>query len=662
MFCRVQTVLFFFAAVVLRSSAAELPAAWANVQTFQVEKSGLAKVDLPLETLNAARPYLEDLRLYDDTGKEIPFLVERPIRTVRQTRPAGDLRIEVAVDQTLVRFASESAQPLSGITLVTPAREFIKAVMIEASSEGQAWVNLARGQPVFRQSGGADQLFMPLPRGPWRFFRLTLDDRRSPPIPVTGIQLHEADPVPVPEIPVDIKLIEREEILGETRVTLQVPAANLTLAGLALETPDVLFTRPVALSVRQFQDQDIKEKLLYQATIFRVAIDSQTSISNVAFASDLTMPSREVLLRIDNGDSPPLKIAGFNAQRRPVYVVFLAPQVGNYHFLSGNPQCALPRYDLASQKAQLTSAVLLSKPPQNLQPNPAYKPVEAIPEISLGSAIDSSSWKCRKLVPIVRAGTYQVDLDLEVLSRTRSLHDVRLLAGDRQLPYILERTSIHRALNPEVKAVDDPKRPKVSRWELILPFPRLPVMKLSWATDSPYFRRNVQVYEEIEDNLGAPQKLFHAQTLWVKSLEQPSGLLALNLNPPQANRLILEIDNGDNPPIQLKNIQAWYPLTRLLFKAPAHATNLHLYFGNPEAPPPQYDLELVASQLLATDKTKTTLGKEEILRADSWIEGIKTKQRATALFWIVLVVVVLGLLYLIAKLLPQSDSPHKPAG
>jgi len=34
---------------------------------------------LPVETLDAARPALEDLRLYDDAGNEVPYLIERPV-------------------------------------------------------------------------------------------------------------------------------------------------------------------------------------------------------------------------------------------------------------------------------------------------------------------------------------------------------------------------------------------------------------------------------------------------------------------------------------------------------------------------------------------------------------------------------------------------------
>ena len=61
------------------SAAAGLPAEWQHEQPFNVPAPGLVKLNLPVETLDAARPALEDLRLYDDAGNEVPYLIERPV-------------------------------------------------------------------------------------------------------------------------------------------------------------------------------------------------------------------------------------------------------------------------------------------------------------------------------------------------------------------------------------------------------------------------------------------------------------------------------------------------------------------------------------------------------------------------------------------------------
>ncbi len=114
----------------------------------------------------------------------------------------------------------------------------------------------------------------------------------------------------------------------------------------------------------------------------------------------------------------------------------------------------------------------------------------------------------------------------------------------------------------------------------------------------------------------------------------------------------MEIQNGDNPPIELKDFQMFYPVTRLLFKTQT-GDELLLYYGNPEASAPRYDLSLVAGQILAADKSSASLGAEMQLKQGSWNERQPTG-RAGVFFWGALALVVVVLLALISRLLPKS--------
>ena len=126
-------------------------------------------------------------------------------------------------------------------------------------------------------------------------------------------------------------------------------------------------------------------------------------------------------------------------------------------------------------------------------------------------------------------------------------------------------------------------------------------------------------------------------------------------SPPGSDTLVLETHNGDNPPIDLEKFQAFYPATRILFKAQP-ADELVLYYGNPRAASPRYDLSLVAGQLLAADQAEATLAAEEQLKK-SWGEGHRPGTGGF-LFWGMLAVVVVVLLIIISRLLPQSPRPE----
>ena len=646
------------AACVLSIQAAPLPAEWPHEQHFEVPAPGLVKLSLPPATLDAARPVLEDLRLYDDAGAEVPYLIERPRPSNKITQTAKSFQVSVDAATTVLTIESGLAQPLDGVTLETPASTFLKAVQIEGSADGRRWQTLTTGQPIFRQHGGASQLRLAFPPGRWPWLRLTVDDQRSQPIPFTSARVHAAAMEPVPAEIVSVTNTARYENPGETRLTLNLGAANLDLATVEVDATDPLFTRPVTLAVPQVTEDTIREQPLAHGVIYRVAVEGQPVSSNLTVAVEAAVHSRELVLLIDNQDSPPLRIDAVRAERRPAYLVFLARAAGTYHLLSGNPRCAAANYDLAALGANLKSAAASPLTVSPVADNPSYRAPEVLAGIQEGgSALDISAWKFRKPVNLSRPGAQRIELDLDVLSHAQpGFSDLRLLRTGKQLPYILQDTSIRRALTPTVTPATDKKDPTLSRWIIKLPRNGLPITRLSCTARTPVFQRDVTLYEDLRDERGDTYRRTLGGAPWVQTPGRASKEFTLTLDAaPRSDTLVLETHNGDNPPIELEKFQAFYPATRVLFKAQP-ADELLLYYGNPQAASPRYDLSLVAGQLLAADQAEATLAAEEQLKT-SWGEGHRPG-KGGIVFWGILAVVVVALLIIISRLLPQSPRPE----
>lgn len=662
----------FCAMIGAAALAAPLPPDWQHVQTVQVDQNGLLKVGVPLETLDAARPDLADLRLYDDAGREVPFRIERPTPAPRAIRAAKNFRVTLSGKATVATFDTDLQQSVDRISLETPARDFIKAVTIEASNDGKTWQSVIRDQPVFRRNG-ASRMHVEFPPVVWTHWRVTIDDRRVEAIPLTGATLHAADPTPAPATTMDIRLVERDESAGQTRLTLLAAGARVTLAGIQIEAADPLFTRAATLAYRDYVEGEVRETVLARGTIYRVALEGQPAAASLSIAAQVTVPTRELILTIENGDSPPLNITAVRATRRPVYIAWLAAEPGAFHFLSGNSKCAAPRYDLAALGANVTARLVQPRSGVALSPNPSYRATETLPELQdLGTFIDLAKWKFRKHVEVAKPGVQQLELDLETLSRAaRGFEDLRLVrletlrrpgeltgklqevGGGQQIPYLLERTTITRSLTPEIEKADDPKRPSVSRWRIRLPHPSLPVTQLICDADAPFFQRSLTVTEQVPDERGNPHSVHHASATWTRTLDRRKDKLVLPLSPPAGDTLLLEIENGDNPPLAPKNFALRYPATRMVFKTlPGGATLL--YYGNPQASRPRYDIDLVARQLLASEKSKATLSPGEALKKSRWSDGGSLSGKAGWIFWAVLAVVVVALLFVIARLLPKS--------
>jgi hypothetical protein len=650
------TPLFVLAAAVL---ATDSFSDWRYRQELTVPRAGLVKISLPPETLGAARPGLEDLRLLDDQGREVPFLIQRVTRAEPRARNPSSFQSALVSNATIITLETGLTQPVHGVTLDTPAASFIKAVRVEGATDQTQWKTLAQGLPIFRQPGLPGHLFVAAPPGPWSWLRLTVDDRRSEPIPFTGAQVHAAAEA-APAEPLPVAIGERSESAGQTRLTLSLPAANLRLANVVIEASDPLFTRTVVVATRRVEADAIKEVSLARGAIYRVAVEGQASSAQSEVSVEALLSTRECLLLIHNQDSPPLQITGVRATRRPVYLVFLASRAGAYQVLSGNRQCPAPRYDLTALADRLKDLVVSSlalTPPAD---NPAYRTPEALPTVEpMGTLLEVSAWKYRKPLKLARAGVQQLDLDLDVLGHAQAgLADLRLLRDDRQLPFVREHTSLTASLAPEVALLPDPKRPALSRWSITLPLGRLPVNRLLCSSTSPLFQRDVALYEEVTDSRGTPYRRQLGQARWVQRPDQTARRLDLDLtSAPETPVLFLETDNEDNPAIKLERFELLYPIERICFKAPT-LEPVYLYYGNSGALAPQYDLSLVADQLLAAEKAPAKLGPEQQLKRSSWSEKLGGGGTGV-IFWVALGLVVVGLLAMIARLLPKSP-PSSP--
>jgi hypothetical protein len=196
----------------------------------------------------------------------------------------------------------------------------------------------------------------------------------------------------------------------------------------------------------------------------------------------------------------------------------------------------------------------------------------------------------------------------------------------------------------------------LSRWIIHLPRAGLPLMRLTCATKTPLFQREMSLYEELADERGDKYRHTLGSSSWEQTPERKSKEFSLTLDgAAQSDTLFLETENGDNPPIELEKFTAFYPATRLLFKAKPD-DGLFLYYGNPRGSPPRYDLSLVADQLLAADKKTASLSDEQQLKKSSWREN-EVPGKGGIVFWGILAVVVVVLLIIISRLLPKSPPP-----
>jgi hypothetical protein len=639
------------------SLAAMTPSEWRLSQALDVPAAGLVRVSVPAETLDAARPDLADVRITDSAGREVPYLIDRPMPRRESALRSMELRTALEPATTRITLTTGTRSMLKGVTFETPPGiEFIKAVRVEGSHDGATWLQLATDKPIFRMAGGAANPGVSFSEGVWEFLRLTIDDSRTPAVPFTGVLLQVAE-TGAPVEPLPIKIKARDESSGVTRLSVDLGAMNLTVASLGIEPTDSVFVRPVTVSVPELANDDIREQMICTGLVYRMDLNGKAE-SNVEVPIDIQIPGREVIVLIDNGDSPPLIINGLHGTRRMINLVFFAREPGRYQLLSGNSQCLAPRYDLSELGDQLKSAGGVEVRPGPLIAIADYKQPDNLAALPLtGAKIDVGAWKFRKSIQLSKLGAQQLELDPDVLARSaQDQRDLRVVVEDRQLPFLLERPSISRSLALASGTADDPKKQTLSRWSLKLPQAGIPITRITCVADSALFEREMRLWEETADDRGDKfhRELGHAA--WKKVPGGTTQEFAIHVNvAPRSGTLFLETDNGDNPAIKLRDFRGHYPVSRVVFTAASDSTQpIWIYYGNPDAASPRYDVALIADQLLRAERAPAALGQPQNMHSKT--ERIIRTLSGSSLyiFWGVLAIVVIALLLLISRLLPKT--------
>lgn len=654
-------MLWWITLLLFTARAAE--SEWKFSQEVRTDQGGFVRTALPLDTISEAKPDLGDLRLRDPFGQEAAFLLERPTPAPERWWSVTDFNTVLQERRTIVSGTSpprESSGRLDQLRLETPAPNFLKAVTVEGSRDGTRWEPLARGRPVFRQSNGPENVDLALPKNYWPRLRITLDDTKSPPIPITGLQIRSIAEESRDRFRIEPAILDVSTVGGRTDVRLRLPAANVWIASVTIEADDPVFMRRVTLLTRRLAKGRMEEQVLGTQTLYRIADDGNGVDEKRQMTMTAQVLGREAVLRVDNGDNRPINITRVSMEAIPVYMIFYGPPNTVYNLLVGNPLASAKTYDVSSLKERLPAAGFHEGSIRALTPNPVFKAAEALPGVSgEGQPLDVSGWGYRKKILRRQSGIQHTELDLETLAHAeKSLDDLRLVREGRQVPFILDATDIISRFAPTAIPIESPE-PGKSRWVITLPFPALPITALRCSSKAVLFQRPVQVFEEVPDERGGKFRRRLGTAQWKHALDQPDEPLIVKFfATPQSRQMTLEVEDRDNRPIDLSDFHCEYQSPRLLYKT-SFEGDLYLYYGRADAQRPQYDLSLAARELLSAPAAEAPLSTEEALKGRSPFEAWLPTGATKYIFWGAMALVVVVLLGVIAKLLPAEKSGDK---
>lgn len=660
------------------AAAADLDAsraAWRFRRDVRIApRDGFAALALPPELLPHAAPDLRDLRLVDQGGTDVPYVLDRRgERVTARVHPgalvdAGREPIGPSDDRTARAYWTVdlgAPRAFDTIALELAGTDFAKHVRVEASPDQASWRTLHDGAPVFARAWHGrvrhTSIALDAPETA-RYLRFTTrDDRESPPVEITGATASWVRRAPGEtwSRPAGLQPVARGRV---SRYRLEVPS-GLPLETVTVDAADAAFSRRMVL-VDSAPGQ--AERVIGDATLYRVRLPEE-DLSGEQRTLVATDPPRSGALFLDvyDGDSPPLRGLRATASGTATRLVFAAAVVPVALYY-GNDVTRAPVYDLAALQARLAATADLAA--AELGPERANAAFARPAPLALGglrgAEVEPSRWRfARALETRGPDDLYVTTLAPSDLGRLRpDLGDLRVVdAGARQVPYILEPSAAEVPVPLEVEPLGGAAGGRVSRYRLRAASgrggerPSLPLHGLEIDVPEAFFDRRVRVRLPAEGQRRGVLADAAVQRRPATGGEAPPPV-RLEWPPTFARELELEVDEGDNASLTLAAVLGLVRVPRITF--PASEGAYRVLLGNPAAERPRYDLAGLRAEVLAFSAVPVV--PQDAVANGAYRRGVGEYLEdapPTLVLWGTLVVAVLGLGWLTARVLR-----HPPAG
>ncbi len=238
--------------------------------------------------------------------------------------------------------------------------------------------------------------------------------------------------------------------------------------------------------------------------------------------------------------------------------------------------------------------------------------------------------------------------DIQTASR-RHLQDLRLADSEgRQVPFLLRRTRVDPKVTIDFNAVERKEDGGISRLVVPLADPEVDVATVTLETSATAFRRRVTLRRP------AASRLEPLRSVSWNGSDRP-GVLGIAVDSVVGDQLIIEIDNGDDPPLPVTGVSVSRPGWEMVAVVPEGGATL--YVGDASRAPADFDVQLYADDL--TDRASATATVGPLVEQAP--PPLALVDRA-ALFagLVVLVGGLAGLTVRLVRSVPEVDPPDDP--
>ena len=319
-----------------------------------------------------------------------------------------------------------------------------------------------------------------------------------------------------------------------------------------------------------------------------------------------SQPDRDDLRVVDqNGEEVPYKL--ISGPVKEIKADSYSPQLLNNNFVSGEQSSVV--LDMGGD-GKIVDRIRILTDSENFQRN-----------VKILGSDDRTDWKTLKDDAYIydytdeRGGVRSRDTEVDIPESVYRYFKVEIddPAGEPvkiqdvrtfNIPEIREKTS---TLDPDFQVKENPKE-KTSEVIVDMGVSGIPVKKISLQSPDKNFHRGVYIHT------GDNKDKWHYQTggyIFRYDTDKFKGEdLSLNFSETQDRYIKIVVSNQDNKPITISDVQASFAVREVAFRAPK-GKEYKLYYGNPEAEEPQYELDKIFPYLDKNDYIQASFSSQK---------------------------------------------------
>ena len=342
------------------SAFGQRPTITGNLDT--VPADGLYLIPISHSVLSYAQSNLNDFRIWDATGQQVPYFIH-PTRAYSRTTVSNFNAFNILSntrvgDSSSVYIFKNPKATLTEAVLSIANYQGNKGYQLAGSYDTKQWYGLVNNgllQDLNHADATSVYKVIQFPKCDYPYLKLVFDDAQSLPINLLNIGTASAEMVNL--VPVDKEVLP----LGSISYTEQDKSTQIQIR---FTEPEVVNQITMAITSPELYSRQAKVYTLREREVNHVMETYTNVITSFEIRSDAPLvfdipmlKTKELYIEIENKDNPKLVIPQIQLLQTPKYVVAHLNAKQAYTFSAGDPELQAPEYDL-SEVAQTQTRAL----------------------------------------------------------------------------------------------------------------------------------------------------------------------------------------------------------------------------------------------------------------------------------------------------------------